>query len=346
MLLLCLHGVGGRCNVAFGDRIGKDALFLLRVVDTRGGADMQSPVCLHIHESITEKTPIVVAVVRVAVQSRHGILAVRIATHRTGIPAVLGIDRQRWIELQRVLQDAAGRLYLGGAAQGEVLADGNTVVEKRIVGVGTRGESVEVRVADYTQVLVVVHREETASVLAALADGQVVLLHHTGARNLVEPVGIRCGRSAGGIQIFLHRYAVEHRIAVRIVVPPVTITQTIGVRVETVVHIRLPQTLPELFSIEHRHAVHVSARRDTGVESYFHLAFPAFLGRDDNHAIGCTGAVNTRRSGIFQHLDGLDVVAVEFVHAALGRHAVDDIKRVVVVERADTTDTHRGAARW
>ena len=52
------------------------------------------------------------------------------------------------------------------------------------------------------------------------------------------------------------------------------------------------------------------------------------LGRDDHHAVRAPGAVDGRRRGIFQDIDGFDVRRVQSRrHGTLGREAVDDVKR-------------------
>ena len=190
VLLLCLHGIGRGRYIAFRNRIGEDTLLLLRVVETRRCADMQPFVCLHIHKRISEQAPVGVAVVGIAFDTRHRVLPIRITAHRTRILAIFGIDGQRGIELQGILQDAAGRLYLRGARQREVLTNLYFIVQERVIGIGTRREAVEVRAFDNAHVLIIVHREETAPVLTALAHREVVLLHDTRARDLVEPVGV------------------------------------------------------------------------------------------------------------------------------------------------------------
>ena len=86
--------------------------------------------------------------------------------------------------------------------------------------------------------------------------------------------------------------------------------------------------------------IHGGGNRSVDVD--FHPAFLAFLGCDDDDAVGRTATVDGGGSRILQHLHAFYVAAVQFVHTGFGRHAVNDIKRIVVVQRSDTTDTDSG----
>ena len=70
-----------------------------------------------------------------------------------------------------------------------------------------------------------------------------------------------------------------------------------------------------------------------------HLTHLTLLGGHEDHTIGSTGSVDGTRGSILQHLDTLDVAGVDVVKTTLDRHTVDDIQRVAVVDRADTTHT-------
>ena len=342
MLLLCLHPIGGGSDIALGDRIGEDTLFLLRIVQTCRGADMQILVRLNIQKGVAEKAPIGVAIVLVAVKTGNGVLTVGVAADRACVVARGGIDRQRGIELQSVLQDTAWGLHLARTVECEIFANRDTVVQERVVGIGTSRETVKIGMLDDAEILVVVDREITLAVLAALTDGEVVLLHDTRAGDLVEPIGVSGRGSAGIVKVLAHREAVENRGSGCVVRPVVGVAQTIGIRVEAIVDIRLPQALTELLGVEHRHTVDIAGDGDTGIKIDLDTTLLAFLGGNDNDTICGTRTIDAGGRSVLEHLNGLDVVAVEFVHAALGGDTIDDIERVVVVERTDTTDAHGG----
>ena len=67
------------------------------------------------------------------------------------------------------------------------------------------------------------------------------------------------------------------------------------------------------------------------------MAFLALFGRDEDHAVGSTGTVDGRRTGVLEDLDRLNVVGVEVGERALG--AVDDHKRRAgAVERSTAAE--------
>ena len=101
-----------------------------------------------------------------------------------------------------------------------------------------------------------------------------------------------------------------------------------------------------MFGIHHIkfRLVHGSGYR--GIEVYLDLTFLTLFSGDDDYSIGSTRTVDRSRSRVFQDLDGFDVVSVQFVHTCFRWYSVNDIKRVVVVQRTDATDTDgSGAAR-
>ena len=93
------------------------------------------------------------------------------------------------------------------------------------------------------------------------------------------------------------------------------------------------------------HTVNVRLHSHRRIEVNAYLTLSTFLGGDDDNTIGSTATIDTCGCRILEHLDGLDVVRVQLVHTRLGRHTVDDIQRVVVVERTHTTYSHRGSTR-
>ena len=76
----------------------------------------------------------------------------------------------------------------------------------------------------------------------------------------------------------------------------------------------------------------------------------ASLGGDDNHTVGTARTVDGRGRGILEDVDALHVVHVDHVQRHIGRHTVDNQKRVAVVNGTDASDFHthvaaRGPAR-
>ena len=89
------------------------------------------------------------------------------------------------------------------------------------------------------------------------------------------------------------------------------------------------------------HAVDIGLNSHAGIQVHADLALRAFLGRDDNHTVRRTASVDRSGSGVFQHLNTLDVVGVQLMHTRGRRHTVDDVERGGRgVERTHTTDLH------
>ena len=342
MLLLGLYGIGGIGHCSFRNRIGEDALLFLGIVDTEGGLDVQILQGVDVEKHVAEGAPVTVTVVAVAVETGHRVLTVGIAAYRTGVLAIGGVYRQRGIELKHILQESARGLYFVGTVKGEMLAHRQQVSvanpDEFIVGIHTGREALEVALLDNTFILIITQREERRAALRAVAQRDIILLYQSRAGGLVKPVCISSGRRAGSIEILVHGDAIKHGLTLGVVCPVVSITQTVGIRIKAIVHITLPHHLAELLGIEHFHLVGVGLNCQTGIEVDSHLALLASLGSDDDHTIGSTASVNTGRCGILQHLDALDVVTVQFVHTGLCGHTVDDVERVVVVQRTDTTN--------
>ena len=90
----------------------------------------------------------------------------------------------------------------------------------------------------------------------------------------------------------------------------------------------LPCRLPALREIVvHRYLTHLTLLR----------------GHED-HTVGGTGTIDGARGSVLQHLDTLDVAGVDVVETTLDGHAVDDIQRVTVVHRTDTTHADAGCS--
>ena len=208
-----------------------------------------------------------------------------------------------------------------------------------IVCIHTGREALKVALLDNTFILIVTQREERRTALRAVAQRDIILLDQSRAGGLVKPVCISSGRCASSVKIFVHSDAVKHGLTLGIVCPVVSISQAIGIGVKTIVHITLPHHLSELLGIEHLHLVGIGLNGQAGIKVDSHLALLASLGGNDDYTIGSTASVDTGRCGILQHLDALDVVTVQFVHTGLCGHTVDDVERVVVVQRTDTTNS-------
>ena len=89
----------------------------------------------------------------------------------------------------------------------------------------------------------------------------------------------------------------------------------------------------------------VSRNRDRAIEVDLHLALLTLLGSDDDDTIGSTATIDRSRCSILEHLNALDVITIEFVHTRLGWHTINNIKRIIVVQRTDTTNTYGGSSR-
>ena len=71
---------------------------------------------------------------------------------------------------------------------------------------------------------------------------------------------------------------------------------------------------------------------------------PSPLRFDEDDAVVGARTVNRRRRRVLQHLHRGDVVRVQEVEVrVLNGRSVDDVQRIVVLERADAADPHRGA---
>src|SRR5690606_7609602 len=110
---------------------------------------------------------------------------------------------------------------------------------------------------------------------------------------------------------------------------------------------RLPEGTAILLCIEHLHALVKVRAGYISIHVELWGARFTFLGGNDDHAVGCTRSINARRGSIFEDLNALDVVGVQFMHTALRWHAIDDIQRILIaVDRADATHAYRsGTAR-
>ena len=291
---------------------------------------------------VTERAPLRVLVVLVVVEHTQRILTLRIGSEGLGKLAVLCIDGEVGVELKCVFEYSAGGIDTLCAVHREVLADDYLAVEQLVVGIGTCRKAVELRVLDGSHVAVVACREECRAFLAAIAHREVVLLHHSRAGDFLEPVGVAEANGGSFVEKHIHSHAVEHGDAGLVVAPVEVIAQRVVVGIEAVVDRCLPESASPLAGIHGFDLVGVERSSHAGIEVHLHLALLAFLGGDDDDAVGCARTIDRCRGCILEHLDRLDVVAVELVHTCLCGHSVDDVERVVVVQRSDTADAHRG----
>ena len=342
MLLLALHGTLGAHHLTVGNGEGEEALLLLRVVHAEGGAYHEILERSDAQVNVAKRAPLRVFVLLGIVNHAQRVLALGIGAEGLGILAVLGVDGEIGVELQGVLQHSAGSIDALRAVDGEILADDHLAVEQLVVGIGTAGETVEIGVLDGALVVVVANAEERAAPLRAVADGEVVLLHDARARYLVEPVGVAGTHGGVVVEIHVHRHLVEHGDALGVVAPVVVVAQVVVRGVQAVVHRCLPEGAAPLAGVHRLNLVRIERGGYASVEIHLDFAVLALLGGDDDDTVGGTRTIDRGRGGILEHLDALDVIAVQLVHTGLRGHSVDDVERVVVVQSSHTAYAHRG----
>ena len=92
--------------------------------------------------------------------------------------------------LEHIAEESTRSLHLRSAVQREVLADGENIADELVISVYTCREAFKVSSVYDTEILIVSEREIAAPPLSAVADTDVVVLHHTGACCLLHPVSI------------------------------------------------------------------------------------------------------------------------------------------------------------
>ena len=159
MLLLGLYGIGGIGHCSFRNRIGEDALLLLGIVDTEGGLDVEILQWVDVQKHIAEGAPVTVTVVAVAVETGHRILTIGIAAYRSGILPIRGIDGQRRVELQHILQESARGLHFVSTVKREMLTHRQQVSivdpDEFIVCIHTGRKTFKVALLDDTFILII-----------------------------------------------------------------------------------------------------------------------------------------------------------------------------------------------
>ena len=157
MLLFCFYSILIVGYYAFGNRISKESLSLLRIVDTSRSTNIQTFDRVDIDEHVSEQTPIGVSVVFTALQDRERVLTLWETAGRRSLRqiAVGRIDRQQGVILEYTLNIAAGSTYLRRTVEREVLTDSHDILQHLIVAVDACRETVKVSRLDDTVVLVV-----------------------------------------------------------------------------------------------------------------------------------------------------------------------------------------------
>ena len=135
------------------------------------------------------------------------------------------------------------------------------------------------------------------------------------------------------------------RSAVLVVAPVVIVTETVIIRINTVVNACLPVGASPLLCIKSLHSVVVERGSDAGIEVNLDFSFLTFLCSDDDDTVSSAATIDRSRCSVLQHLNRLDIVTVKVVQTCLCRHTIDDVERVVVVQRSDTTDTNSSLTR-
>ena len=159
------------------------------VVETEIRTEHKALQRFHIYIGIAEHTPYLLCVVAVHVHLAQRVLAVAHTTHRTSeCSAVFFIYRHRRRHLQRILHRCT--IYLLRVSNRSVLAYTYNLVHI-VCRVESGREVLEVRILQDTIVLLVSCREKTSELVGGTRQREVVVLHETGARNLVKPVGVR-----------------------------------------------------------------------------------------------------------------------------------------------------------
>ena len=119
---------------------------------------------------IAEGAPLRIFVLLRIVDHAQRILALRIGTESLGVLTVLSIDGEVGVELQRMLQHAAGSVNAHRAVHREVLADDHLAVEQLVVGIGTGRETAEAALLDRALIAVIADAEERVALLRAITD--------------------------------------------------------------------------------------------------------------------------------------------------------------------------------
>ena len=253
----------------------------------------------------------------------------------------------------------------------EVLAHADTVDVEG--GVDAHAPTLEPVVRRGPLLIQVIERHVVRVVLPAARNREIGVAHLSGAEHRLPPVGPGAPRhdqtrSVGGKGI---RSRIHHLRTVGVgggvgcsaaLADPVVRVDKVGHRWVVGIPVDVPRDggsgilvggLDHLEIIERildqDIVVPVHRRRHTARHIQRDLAppRPPLLGFDEDDAVAGARPVNRRRRCILQHLHRRDVVRVQPVEITvvfpLERCAVDDVQRIVVLERADAPDPYRGA---
>ena len=182
-------------------------------------------------------------------------------------------------------------------------------------------EAVVVRASSFHSavLLEVVEGYVVGVVFAAAAHGDVVVHAEAGLEDLIKPVGVDLAE-----EVVLVAFDITGRDVILEVIVGVGLYDILGVLlgVHDIVY-------------SAGYLVHTDV---AGVVDAHGLVLGAALGGYDDDAVGRAGAVDSSCGGIFEHLDGLDVVRREVADGGAHRYAVDDIERCGAIEGAEATD--------
>ncbi len=155
VFLLCLHSIDGIGHITLCHRISEYPLLFLRIIETESGADVEPLERSQIHINVTKQAPVFVTVVFVPDKPCQRVLPVRVTGNRASKIPCGGIDRQRRIGLQHILQETAGSLHLVGAVHGEVLTDCKNILDRLEFSIDTRGKAFKIGIFQYAEVFVI-----------------------------------------------------------------------------------------------------------------------------------------------------------------------------------------------
>ena len=215
------------------------------------------------------------------------------------------IDRLGRVHPDRIA-DGAG-VGIGRPGHHRLSADiqRQVLVEEGRIQVQGTGDTLEVGRLEDTLLARVAEGNAVRQILQRAGEGEVVVLSEGGPVNLALPVGIgRTQGKDGGI--FRSEQAADE--------------------------------LAVLVPIEDIHALDAPGNRHgSGVAELRSLVLAAFLGRDDDDAVGSAGSVNGSRRGVLEDVEALDIgrvhqgegVGKTFHAVVVHGQAVDDDERVV-----------------
>ena len=165
--------------------------------------------------------------------------------------------------------------------------------------------------ADHARLVVVIGADIISGLDVAARKRHVAVIERSGLENQIHPV--RVGQRAERILNMLLETRIPRFVAVLAVVVVDAFVEIADIK-PRIGHFDLP---------------HVGEAGDSGVEVEMHLRFAllARLGGDNDHAVVGARTVNGRRSGVFQHLDRLDVADVE---RRQRRHVLAEIDQIGV----------------